>query len=163
MSFFDETSVDPGGLKEFSVVYSDRSLNHMSDKFVGIMQYINNTLKQVYNAPAVVLVPGGGSFGMEAVARQFCNGQHCLVIRNGWFSYRWSDIFDKCQIPRSHTVMKAVRATASGSPQEPFTPCPIALVVAAIHREKPSVVLAPHVETSAGMILPEYLLNPPFL
>ena len=89
MASFVPNPVDPDGLLEFSVVYSDRSLNHMSDKFVKTMQYISKTLKSVYNAKATVLIPGGGSFGMEAVARQFCNGQHCLVIRNGWFSYRW--------------------------------------------------------------------------
>jgi aspartate aminotransferase-like enzyme len=93
----------------------------MSAKFVAIMQYINSTLKHVYNAQAAILVPGGGSFGMEAVARQFCNGQHCLVVRNGWFSYRWSDIFDKCQIPRSHTIMKARRAR--GGAQEVSACC----------------------------------------
>lgn len=153
MASFVPNPVDPDGLLEFSVVYSDRSLNHMSDKFVKTMQYISKTLKSVYNAKATVLIPGGGSFGMEAVARQFCNGQHCLVIRNGWFSYRWSDIFDKCQIPRSHTIMYA-RQPMPGV-EQPFAPCPIEEVVAAINRERPSVVCAPHVETSAGMIIPD--------
>jgi aspartate aminotransferase-like enzyme len=125
----------------------------MSDKFIGIMQYINTTLKKVYNAQGCVLVPGGGSFGMEAVARQFCNGQHCLVVRNGWFSYRWSDIFDKCQIPRSHTIMRARRIGPEAD--APFAPCPVDEVCATIVRERPSVVLAPHVETSAGMIIPD--------
>lgn len=152
-SFFDENSVDPGGLLEYSVVYSDRSLNHMSDKFVKTMNYINDTLKEVYHAKQSVLIPGGGSFGMEAVARQFCNGQHVMVIRNGWFSYRWSDIFDKCQIPRSHSIMKARKVKPGCT--EPWAPCPLEEVICAIHRERPSVVCAPHVETSAGMILPD--------
>jgi aspartate aminotransferase-like enzyme len=134
-------------------VYSDRSLNHMSVKFQEVMKYINTTLKHVYHGKAAILVPGGGSFGMESVAAQFCNGQHCMVIRNGWFSYRWSDIFDKTQIPRSTTIMKARRATPGAT--EPFAPCPLEEVIAAIIRERPSVVCAPHVETSAGMIIPD--------
>lgn len=149
-------TVDPDGLAEYSVVYTDRSLNHMSKSFQGVMNDISATLKSVYNAAAVAVVPGSGTFGMEAVARQFARDKHCLVIRNGWFSYRWTQIFDMGDIPASSTVMKA-RQIEEGS-QGAFAPAPIAEVVATILSEKPSVVFAPHVETSSGMILPnDYL------
>ena len=92
--------IDPDGLLEFSVVYTDRALNHMSKRFQGVMQDISSILKEVYHAPSAVLVPGSGTFGMEAVARQFATGKKTLVIRNGWFSYRWTQIFDK--IGRAH-------------------------------------------------------------
>ncbi|MEM8943843.1 MAG: aminotransferase class V-fold PLP-dependent enzyme [Planctomycetota bacterium] len=148
--------VDPDGLLEYSVVYTDRALNHMSQSFQGVMNDISASLKQVYNAAAVVVIPGSGTYGMEAAARQFGTGKTCLVIRNGWFSYRWTQIFDTCGIPASSTVLKA-RQIEDG-PQGAFAPAPIEEVVAAIAAEKPDVVFAPHVETSAGMILPdEYL------
>ena len=145
--------IDPEGLLEYSVVYTDRSLNHMSQSFQTVMNDISVTLKKVYNANAVVVVPGSGTFGMEAVARQFAAGKKCLVIRNGWFSFRWTQIFDKGQIPSRSIVMKA-RRTQAGK-QAPFAPAPIDEVVAAIKTEKPDLVFAPHVETSAGIILPE--------
>ena len=149
--------VDPDGLLEYSVVYSDRSLNHMSQTFQSAMNEISVNLKQVYNAAAVVVVPGSGTFGMEAVARQFATDKKCLVIRNGWFSYRWSQILEMGNIPASESVLKA-KQTANEA-QAPFAPARIEEVVAAIHFEKPDVVFAPHVETSAGMILPnEYLM-----
>lgn len=148
--------VDPDGLLEYSVVYTDRALNHMSQSFQSVMNEISSSLKEVYNAAGVVVVPGSGTFGMEAVARQFATGKKCLVIRNGWFSYRWTQIFDVGGIPASSTVLKA-RQIEDG-PQGAFAPAPIEEVVAAIEAEKPDVVFAPHVETSAGMILPnEYL------
>ncbi len=149
--------VDPDGLLEFSVVYTDRALNHMSRRFQGVMTDISAMLKRVYGARSAVLVPGSGTFGMESVARQFAHGQHVLVIRNGWFSYRWTQIFDMGQIPASHTVMKA-RRTGDG-PQAAWTPAPIDEVAAAIAREKPALVFAPHVETAAGMILPDDYLR----
>ncbi|MYZ53602.1 aminotransferase class V-fold PLP-dependent enzyme [Malikia spinosa] len=149
--------VDPDGLLEFSVVYTDRSLNHMSRRFQGVMQDISATLKQVYRARSVALVPGGGSYGMEAVARQFATGKKALVIRNGWFSYRWSQIFDAGSIPAESRVLKARRL--SDDPQSPWIPCPIDEVVAAIREFRPDVVVAPHVETSAGMILPDDYLK----
>ncbi|OGB71064.1 MAG: class V aminotransferase [Burkholderiales bacterium RIFOXYC12_FULL_65_23] len=149
--------VDPDGLLEFSVVYTDRSLNHMSRRFQGVMQDISATLKQVYRARSVALVPGGGTYGMEAVARQFATGKKALVIRNGWFSYRWSQIFDAGSIPAESRVLKARRL--SGDPQSPWIPCPIDEVVAAIREFRPDVVFAPHVETSAGMILPDDYLK----
>ncbi|WP_299424217.1 aminotransferase class V-fold PLP-dependent enzyme [uncultured Shimia sp.] len=145
--------VDPGGLSEFSVVFTDRSLNHMSKAFQQVMRDISGLLKEVYNADAVALVPGGGTYGMEAVARQFAAGQKTLVVRNGWFSYRWSQIFEAGGFAAESTVMKA-RQTGNGA-TAPFAPAPIADVVAEIHKQKPQVVFAPHVETSAGVILPD--------
>ncbi len=150
-------NVDPDGLLEFSVVYTDRSLNHMSRSFQGVMKDISGILKQVYGAHSSVLVPGSGTFGMEAVARQFAGGKDVLVLRNGWFSYRWTQIFDMGQIPASSTVLKA-RRVGTG-PQAPWTPAPIAEVQAAIREEKPAVVFAPHVETAAGIILPDAYLR----
>ncbi len=146
-------NVDPDGLLEYSVVFTDRSLNHMSQSFQAVMRDISETLKEVYNAHAVVVVPGGGTYGMEAVARQFASGKKCLVIRNGWFSFRWTQIFEAGDIPSESIVLKA-RQTGEGS-QVPFAPAPVEEVVAAIHAEKPAMVFAPHVETSAGMILPD--------
>lgn len=149
--------IDPDGLLEFSVVYTDRALNHMSRRFQGVMTDISAMLKQVYGAHSAVLVPGSGTFGMESVARQFAHGKHVMVIRNGWFSYRWTQIFDMGSIPASHTVLKA-RKTGD-SAQSPWTPCPIDEVKAAIAREKPALVFAPHVETAAGMMLPDDYLQ----
>ena len=144
---------DPDGLLEYSVVYTDRALNHMSQRFQGVMKDISRLLKKVYNAHSAVIVPGSGTFGMEAVARQFATGQKVLVIRNGWFSFRWTQIFDMGRIPDQVTVLKA-RQIGSGA-QAPFAPCPIDEVVATIRAEKPAVVFAPHVETASGMILPD--------
>ena len=149
--------IDPEGLLEFSVVYTDRALNHMSKRFQGVMTDISAMLKRVYGAHSAVLVPGSGTFGMESVARQFAHGKHVMVIRNGWFSYRWTQIFEMGGIPASHTVLKA-RRISEGS-QAPWAPMPIAEVKAAIAREKPALVFAPHVETAAGMILPDGYLS----
>ncbi|MCH7565143.1 MAG: alanine--glyoxylate aminotransferase family protein [Gemmatimonadetes bacterium] len=145
--------VDPDGLLEYSVVYTDRSLNHMSQSFRDVMNDISATLKSVYKAKAVVVVPGGGTYAMEAVARQFATGRKCLVIRNGWFSFRWTQIFDMGDIP-SETVVLMARPVGEGR-QPGFAPAPIDEVVATIRSEKPAVVFAPHVETSSGMILPD--------
>ncbi|NOD30122.1 aminotransferase class V-fold PLP-dependent enzyme [Ruegeria atlantica] len=145
-------TVDPNGLEEFSVVFTDRSLNHMSQKFQQVMRDISDMLKGVYNADGVAVVPGGGTYAMEAVARQFARGADVLVVRNGWFSYRWSQIIESGSLTNSTTVMKA-RETGNSSPS-PFAPAPIEEVVAAIREQKPGVVFAPHVETSAGVILP---------
>ena len=145
-------NVDPDGLLEYSVVYTDRALNHMSQSFQGDMRYISSTLKSVYAADQVAIVPGSGTFGMEAVARQFATGKKTLVIRNGFFSYRWTQILDMGSIAISSTVLKARQAQTGD--QEAFAPAPIDEVVAAIARDKPAVVFAPHVETSAGIILP---------
>ena len=145
--------IDPEGLLEYSVVYTDRSLNHMSQVFQTVMNDISATLKSVYNAQAVAVVPGSGTFGMEAVARQFASGKKCMVIRNGWFSFRWTQIFEKGSIPAHSTVLKA-RRTHDG-PQAPFAPAPIEEVVLAIKSEKPDVLFAPHVETASGIMLPD--------
>ncbi len=150
-------NIDPDGLLEFSVVYTDRALNHMSQRFQGVMKDIANILKEVYSAKSAVLVPGSGTFGMEAVARQFATGKKALVIRNGWFSYRWTQIFDMGNIPAESTVLKA-RRTGTGR-QAPWMPCPVDEVVATIRANKPDVVFAPHVETAAGMILPDDYLK----
>jgi aspartate aminotransferase-like enzyme len=146
-------TVDPEGLDEFSVVFTDRSLNHMSKAFQKVMLDIDAMLKEVYNAKATALVPGGGTYAMEAVARQFARGANALVVRNGWFSYRWSQIFETGGLTASATVMKA-RQTGNVS-ASPFAPAPIDEVVAAIREQKPDIVFAPHVETAAGVILPD--------
>ncbi len=150
-------NVDPDGLLEYSVVFTDRSLNHMSQSFQGVMRDISDTLKQVYNAHSAVVVPGGGTYGMEAVARQFATDKKCLVVRNGWFSFRWSQIFDAGNIPSETIVLKA-RQIEEGS-QTPFAPVPLDEIVATIHAEKPAMLFAPHVETSSGMILPDDYLR----
>ncbi|MDQ2917930.1 MAG: aminotransferase class V-fold PLP-dependent enzyme [Pseudomonadota bacterium] len=150
-------NVDPDGLLEYSVVFSDRALNHMSRAFQDVMKEIARTLERVYHARSAVVVPGSGTFGMEAVARQFATGKRCLVIRNGWFSYRWSQIFEMGSIPSETTVLKA-RRTESGK-QAPFVPPPIGDVVSAIREKRPDVVFAPHVETASGIILTDAYLR----
>ncbi|AKC69529.1 aminotransferase class V-fold PLP-dependent enzyme [Pandoraea oxalativorans] len=149
--------VDRDGLLEYSVVYTDRSVNHMSQRFQGVMRDISDGLKKVYNATSVVVVPGSGTFGMEAVARQFATNKKCLIIRNGWFSFRWSQIFDMGKIPSQTLVLKA-RPIQAGR-QAPYAPAPIDEVVAAIKAEKPDLVFAPHVETASGMMLPDAYLR----
>jgi len=148
--------IDPDGLLEFSVVYTDRALNHMSKRFQGVMQDISAILKDVYAAHSVALVPGSGTFGMEAVARQFAHGQKVMVIRNGWFSYRWTQIFDMGSIPSQSIVLKARQQSADT--KSAWAPCDIEELEAQIAAEKPAVVFAPHVETSAGMMLPDAYL-----
>ena len=148
---------DPQGLLEYSVVYTDRALNHMSQRFQGVMKDISRILKTVYNAKSAIVVPGSGTFGMEAVARQFATDRKCLVIRNGWFSFRWTQIFEMGRIPSASIVLKA-RQVGSGS-QSPFAPAPLEEVIAAIREHRPDVVFAPHVETASGMILPDDYLS----
>ncbi len=146
-------NVDPDGLLEYSVVFTDRSLNSMSKSFQSVMRDIYEMLKDVYNAEATVLVPGGGTFAMEAVARQFATGKDAMIVRNGWFSFRWTQIFDACDMPASSTVMKAHHS--QDNREAPFTPTSIEELVDRINQEKPAIVFAPHVETSAGMMLPD--------
>lgn len=146
-------NVDPDGLLEYSVVYTDRAINHMSQRFQGVMNDISKTLKHVYKAQSAVVMPGSGTFGMEAVARQFATNNQCLVLRNGWFSYRWTQILDMGSIPSGTTVLKARQLEDSA--QSPFAPAPIAEVVATIKATKPAVVFAPHVETASGIMLPD--------
>jgi aspartate aminotransferase-like enzyme len=145
--------IDPDGLLEYSVVYTDRSLNHLSKRFATVMQELSAGLKEVYGAAAAVVVPGGGSYGMEAVARQFAGGQPVLIVRNGWFSYRWTQIFEMAGVASSSTVLKARRAQPGAT--EPFAPAPLDEIVSTIRETKPAVVFAPHVETSAGLMLPD--------
>ncbi|MGA1677754.1 MAG: aminotransferase class V-fold PLP-dependent enzyme, partial [Pseudomonadales bacterium] len=149
--------VDPNGLREFSVVYTDRALNHMSQSFQQVMRDIAALLRGAYNAKSAVVVPGGGTFAMEAVARQFATGRRCLVLRNGWFSYRWTQIFEAGGIPASAAVLKAAQIAAGD--QAPFAPASIDQVVATIQRDRPALVFAPHVETSSGMLLPDSYLR----
>jgi len=145
--------IDPDGLLEYSVVFTDRSLNAMSKSFQSVMNDVSAMLKDVYQADAAVLIPGGGTFAMEAVARQFATGKNAMVVRNGWFSYRWTQIFEACDMPAQSTVMKAHHS--QDNREAPFTPTPIEELVERINQEKPDVVFAPHVETSAGMMLPD--------
>lgn len=144
---------DPDKLLEYSVVYTDRALNHMSQSFQSVMRDISSTLKKVYHASAVIVVPGSGTFGMEAVARQFATDKKCLIIRNGWFSYRWTQIFEMGDIPSQSAVLKARRT--GEDKHAPFAPAPIEEVVQTIATEKPNFVFAPHVETASGIILPD--------
>jgi aspartate aminotransferase-like enzyme len=149
--------IDPDGLLEYSVVYTDRALNHMSQRFQGVMCDISGVLKEVYHARSAVVVPGSGTYGMEAVARQFAGGRHVMVIRNGWFSYRWTQILDMGGIATSHSVLNA-RPLGPGR-QMPWVPAPLQVVREAVAAERPAVVFAPHVETSAGMLLPDDYLR----
>src|ERR1700709_296201 len=149
--------VDREGLLEYSVVYTDRSINHMSQLFQGVMRDVSDSLKKVYNAKSAVVVPGSGTFGMEAVARQFATNQKCLVIRNGWFSFRWTQIFDMGGIPSESIVLKA-RPVELGR-QAAYAPPPIEDGVAAIRENKPDLVFAPHVETASGIMLPDAYLR----
>jgi len=144
--------VDPEGLLEYSVVFTDRALNHMSRGFQEAMRDISATLKRVYQSRSAIIVPGSGTFAMEAVARQFATGKKCLVVRNGWFSFRWSQIFEIGRIPSEAMVLKA-RPVATGR-QAAFAPPPIDEVVRTILDQRPEVVFAPHVETASGIILP---------
>jgi aspartate aminotransferase-like enzyme len=150
-------NVDPEGLLEYSVVFTDRSLNHMSQTFQEVMNDISSTLKDVYKARAVVVVPGGGTYGMEAVARQFATDRKCLIIRNGWFSFRWTQILEAGGIAADSIVMKA--RTVEQGPQAAYAPAPVSEVVERIRANKPDVVFAPHVETSSGMLLPDDYLR----
>lgn len=144
--------IDPNGLLEYSVVYTDRALNHMSKAFQQVMNDLSSDLKSVYNADAVAIVPGSGSYGMEAVANQLAKDQDCLIIRNGMFSYRWTQILEKGNLAKSSTVLNAQREDSDAP--KPFAPVAIEDAVAKIKETKPAMVFAPHVETSAGMILP---------
>jgi aspartate aminotransferase-like enzyme len=145
--------IDPQGLDEFSVVFTDRSLNHMSQRFGQVMRDLSATLAEVYGAAQVAIVPGGGTYAMESVARQFGRGAHALIVRNGWFSYRWSQIFEAGGFAREVTV--AMARPQGNEPQPAYAPPPLDEVVAKIRETRPDAVFAPHVETSAGLILPD--------
>lgn len=149
--------VDPDGLLEYSVVFTDRSLNHMSERFVAVMQDIIDVLGTTYGAETVAVVPGGGTYAMEAVARQLATGRRCLVVRNGLFSYRWSQIFEAGAVAGETTVCSA--RPVSAERHAAWIPAPVSEVVEAIERNRPEVVFAAHVETAAGMVLPEDYLR----
>ena len=153
MTALPRPDVDPDGLLEYSVVFTDRSLNHMSAAFQQVMRDLHSTLCEVYGATRAAIVPGGGTYAMEAVARQFATGRKVLVIRNGFFSYRWTQIFEAGSIPSEEIVLKARRV--GNSPTSPFAPPPIKEATAAIREQRPALVFAPHVETASGMILPD--------
>ena len=153
MTTLPRPEIDPDGLLEYSVVFTDRSLNHMSKRFVAVMQDIIDVLRTTYRAETVAVVPGGGTYAMEAVARQLATGRSCLVVRNGLFSYRWSQILDAGSVAKETTVCRA--RPASDEPQAPWAPAPVAEVVEAIERDRPEVVFAAHVETAAGILLPD--------
>ncbi len=145
--------IDPDGLLEYSVVFSDRSLNSMSDAFGAVMRDISRIMRNAYGAASVAVVPGGGTYGMEAIARQFANDARVLVIRNGWFSYRWSQIMEAGKLANHTTVLAA--SQSDDSADAPFAPCPLEDILERIRAEKPDVVFCPHVETSAGMMMPD--------
>ena len=145
--------IDPNGLLEYSVVFTDRSMNSMSKAFQGVMRGLHEGLTSVYNTPSCVLVPGGGTFAMESVARQFAKNQKVLVVRNGWFSFRWTQIFNQGVTP-SHAEVAKARPDTDAADQQ-FAPVPVEEVCAQIRADKPNLVVAPHVETSAGMLLPD--------
>lgn len=150
------SDIDPDGLLEYSVVYTDRALNHMSKVFIEVMQDLSRELKSVYQADAIAIVPGSGTFAMEAVARQLATNQKCLIIRNGWFSYRWTQIVNAGHIAKSRIVLSAERISDSNAKEyNAFIPVPIEIAVGQIQKEKPAIVFAPHVETASGMILPD--------
>lgn len=149
--------VDPDGLLEYSVVFTDLSLNHMSRRFVGVMQQLHEVLTTTYAADSLAVVPGGGTYGMESVARQLVTGRRALVVRNGFFSYRWSQIFEIGGVTDDVTVLTA-RPTSEEHPS-PWAPPPVEEVVAAIAEQRPEVVLAAHVETAAGILLTDDYLR----
>ncbi len=149
--------IDPDGLLEFSVVFTDRSLNHMSAAFQAVMRDVSATLKKVYGARSVAIVPGGGTYGMESVARQLATGKRCTVLRNGWFSYRWTQIFETGGIPAAHTALQARRVGSAAD--APFVPAPIEEVEAHIRDERPDLVFAAHIETASGILLPDDYLR----
>jgi aspartate aminotransferase-like enzyme len=151
------SAVDPDGLLEFSVVFTDRSLNHMSAAFQAVMRDVSATLKRAYGAHSVAVVPGGGTYGMESVARQFATGKRVTVLRNGWFSYRWTQIFETGGIPSAAAVLQARRTTEGLT--APWVPAPIEEVEGHIRADKPDVVFAPHVETASGILLPDDYLR----
>ena len=150
-------SIDADGLLEYSVVFTDRSLNHMSPKFQAVMRELHAGMTQVYGASSCVIVPGGGTFAMESVARQFTREHRVLVVRNGWFSYRWSQIFETGVSPTALEIAQAIPDTPHADQQ--FSPVDCASVCERIRALKPEVVVAPQVETSAGLLLPDAYLK----
>jgi len=169
----DEMVEGNGGLLEYSVVYTDRALNHMSEPFMGVMKDLHESLTAAYKADAAVLVPGSGTYAMEGAARAFASDGPAVVVRNGYFSYRWSQILATMGKPESEVHVLRARPPAekvcgcephcgnwSKLEERPcFAPPPIEEVVAKILETRPRFVAAPHVETSAGIVLPEAYLK----
>ncbi|RNI24930.1 aminotransferase class V-fold PLP-dependent enzyme [Flexivirga caeni] len=149
--------IDPDGLLEYSVVFTDRSLNHMSQRFLHAMQDLLSVLRTTYHAETVAVVPGGGSYAMEAVARQLATGKRALVIRNGLFSYRWSQILAAGRVTDEVTICAA--RSVSDAHQAAWQPAPVDEVVQAIREHRPEIVFAPHVETASGIVLPDDYLR----
>ena len=156
----DEKIASNGGLLEYSVVYTDRALNHMSEPFQEVMKDLNTSLTKAYNTDHCVILPGSGTYAMECAARAFgCPfeaGKKALVVRNGYFSFRWTQIFESLgKAEEDIIVMKAQPEKGWETAQTPVAPPPIDEVVAKIKAEKPVFIMAPHVETSAGIIIPD--------
>jgi aspartate aminotransferase-like enzyme len=147
------SKIDPTGLLEYSVVFTDRSLNHMSQSFQDVMRGLNHGLTNVYGAASCIIVPGGGTFAMESVARQFARNESVLIIRNGWFSYRWTQIFDQGNTTNHAEVARAIPSNTSAEQQ--FAPMPVDSICQEIRTNKPRLVVGPQVETSAGLLLPD--------
>jgi aspartate aminotransferase-like enzyme len=141
-----------GPFHEYSVVYTDRVFNLMSPVFQEAMVTVSTELKACYKAAACVLIPGSGTYAMEAVARQFAWKKSVVIVRNGYFSYRWSDIMHVCELPAHETVIQAKPVDATEARPQ-LAPPSIESVVAAIREHKPALVCAPHVETSTGILL----------
>ena len=146
-----QTLIEPG-LQEFSVVFTDRSLNHMSAQFQTVMNGIHQGICRAYNAEDCVLMPGGRSFAMEAVARQFGKNQQNAILRNVWFSYRWTQTFDAISPEKTPTVLKARRETNQQG--QPFSPFAVECALSYVQHERPDCLFAAHVETAAGLMLP---------
>lgn len=151
--------VDPDGLLEYSVVYTDRALNHMSGRFRNVMTDVSALVAQVYGADATVVLPGNGTCGMEAVARQFANDAQVLIVRNGFFSYRWSQILETGRITAPEKISVLTARRTGDQDQAPWIPAPVEEVEAAIAATRPAVVFAPHVETASGILLPDDYLR----
>lgn len=144
-------------LREFSVVFTDRSLNSMSASFGEVMRGLHAGLTEAYQAQSCAIIPGGGSYAMEAVARQFARNEKVLVVRNGWFSYRWTQIFNQGVSPAHAEIVCALPDSDAADQQ--FSPAPLDDIIAKIHAEKPRLVVSPHVETSAGLLMPDAYLS----
>ena len=147
-------------LREFSVVYTDRALNLMAQPFRVALKDLLGVLREAYHAEVAVVVPGSGTFAMEAVARQFAsNAKSVVVVRNGYFSFRWSQIIEVGNITRNPPTVLKARPTRKDDATAQWAPVPIEELVEVIARDKPEVVFAPHVETSTGIILPDDYLR----
>jgi ketosteroid isomerase-like protein len=78
----------------------------MSKLFPRYARSQHDVVRDVYNADAVAIVPVVEPCDGGAVARQF-GGAHAMIVRNGWFSHRWSQIFDAGDFAAQTTVHSA--------------------------------------------------------